>query len=581
MKPIHTLPLLALATGILTGCADAELDDYPHASVTLEASFIDGCPHYEIKAEASDGLQIDNVTLVQFYHDNNTTPLLSDDKREVFQLHLSADNTCSYTDRTKLPYAQDAFTAIAYIHTELGYSRSETVTLVVPGSGDVIITSATFDFDQPTGRTGTVRIYGGTFTDNTEQISIANLDDGFNTRSAKRRCYRDSLIFSNVECLQYGSHKLELRHYGKRIPFEVRTEGLSIDDVSPRTIKVGEPLTVRYSNVAEESDFSIKIDQRLAYSILTLTQDEHEATILLHFDNAWNFTSIERRVVLTDNIRKIDAVSDIVTITRDAWNSGEATIENNRCLVGNRVISNAGRMIYGYNLDTQTPDISQLVTFEVPMVNGQKLLSVDNRYAYVWYWRTGGNGYLARFDTEQLTWEPVTTLKTACTMPWFEDEHTFRAMLGFTLFTYHLDTDTWDDPIETKAGRDGLMLNSQCKILGLYDGYVYFFRTDTIYRYPKGDPQSVERVARPASLFSYPYTIHDGYLYYAYFDGTNRYNRNCYIYRTSVQSLIEGTDRRECIGCPDGPFETDQSDFLVSDDYYVFISDKQLRYLTK
>ena len=85
-------------------------------------------------------------------------------------------------------------------------------------------------------------------------------------------------------------------------------------------------------------------------------------------------------------------------------------------------------------------------------ITGYRMLAVDDRYAYIWYWSWSSvKGYLRRYDTQERKWEDVTSLKwekdPTLTYPepkaWFEDENTFRMFLMDKLYTYHLDTGSW------------------------------------------------------------------------------------------------------------------------------------------
>ena len=187
-------------------------------------------------------------------------------------------------------------------------------------------------------------------------------------------------------------------------------------------------------------------------------------------------------------------------------------------------------------------------------ITGYRMLAVDDRYAYIWYWSTG-TGYLRRYDTQERKWEDVTTLTTPAPKAWFEDENTFYALKGDKLYTYHLDTGSWGNTkfISPSGNSEGLRLTEDSQMCGTYNGYVYFGLSGKVYRYPVGNPVDVSYVGKPNLPLTKAFSIQNDTFYFEY-QSNDFYSTDyfVYLYKMPMSSLLDGTNQITCIGSPDG-----------------------------
>lgn len=209
------------------------------------------------------------------------------------------------------------------------------------------------------------------------------------------------------------------------------------------------------------------------------------------------------------------------------------------------------------------------------------MLSVDDRYAYIWYWSWSSvKGYLRRYDTQERKWEDVTSLKweedPTLTYPepkaWFEDENTFRMFLMDKLYTYHLDTGSWGNTkyISPSGNSEGLRLTSDCQMCGTYKGYVYFGLSGKVYRYPVGDPLDVSYVGKPNLPLTKPFAIRNDTFYFEY-QSYDFYSNDyfVYLYKMPMSSLLDGSNQITCIGSPDGIDYRTKVNLYETDTHYL------------
>ena len=563
MKTNWFLSLLVLSAALLTGCADAELTSFPQIHVALQMSLVEDSPHYEVIVENGSGISIQEVGIVQRYQDKNTNHEYNSASRiDIFTIHAIEPYT--YTDTGLNVYANDVITACAFIKTELGTFRSDEQTLVVPGTNVIQIESARFDFDEPTGNKGTLRVFGSNFSTSGGAISISGTE-GLDTSGARLKCYHDSIVASGVKCNVYGTHNLKLRQYAAYYPIEVNVKGLQIDGISSQHINLGETFTIYYSNADPDGKYSF-CSEKWVFSSYTQTiyQDKDSAVILPVPSDPERITSKTFRIEGYDGNRGIKIPSEFdLTIERKPWEKWGSCYGNSNCRVGKYICSTDGERIYGYNLETLWVDFRPRINPDVS-ITGYRMLAVDDRYAYIWYWSWSSvKGYLRRYDTQERKWEDVTSLKwekdPTLTYPepkaWFEDENTFRMFLMDKLYTYHLDTGSWGNTtyISPSGNSEGLRLTSDCQMCGTYKGYVYFGLSGKVYRYPVGDPLDVSYVGKPNLPLTKPFAIRNDTFYFEY-QSYDFYSHDyfVYLYKMPMSSLLDGTNQITCIGSPDG-----------------------------
>ena len=570
MKTNWFLSLLVFSAALLTGCADAELTSFPQIHVALQMSLVGDNPHYEVIVENASGISIQEVGIVQDYRDNNN---ISQERNRshtsIFK--LDAGTPYTYTDNSLNAYANDAFTACAFIKTELGNFRSDDQTLVVPGTGVIQIDSARFDFDEPTGNKGTLRVFGSNFSTSGGAISISGTE-GLATSGARLKCYHDSIVASGVKCNVYGTHSLKLRQYAAYYPIEVNVKGLQINSISPQYINLGETFTVYYSNADPDGNYSFCTD-RWVFSSYTQTiyQDKDSAVILPVPRNPEQLTNLTCHIEGNDAIRGISIPSEYdLTIDRKPWEKWGFCNGNSNCRVGNYICSSDGERIYGYNMETLMTNFQPRINPDVS-ITGYRMLAVDDRYAYIWYWSTG-TGYLRRYDTQERKWEDVTTLTTPAPKAWFEDENTFYALKGDKLFTYHLDTSTWGDTkfISPSGNSEGLRLTEDSQMCGTYNGYVYFGLSGKVYRYPVGNPVDVSYVGKPNLPLTKPFAIWNDTFFFEY-QSNDFYSTDyfVYLYKMPMSSLLDGTNQVTCIGSPNGIDYYTKVNLYETDTHYL------------
>jgi len=563
MKTNWFLSLLVLSAALLTGCADAELTSYPQIHVALKMSLVDDSPHYEVMVENGSGISIQEVGIVQRYQDNNNVSQERNRSRtDILKVH--AFEPITYTDESLNAYANDVITACAFIYTELGTFRSDEQTLVVPGTNTIQIESARFDFDEPTGNKGTLRIFGSNFSTSGGAISISGTE-GLDTSGARLKCYHDSIVASGVKCNVYGTHNLKLRQYAAYYPIEVNVKGLQIDGISSQHINLGETLTIYYSNADPDGKYSF-CSEKWVFSSYTQTiyQNKDSAVILPVPSDPERFTSKTFRIEGYDGNRGIKIPSEFdLTIERKPWEKWGSCYGNSNCRVGKYICSTDGERIYGFNLETLWVDFQPRINPAIG-ITGYRMLAVDDRYAYIWYWSWSSvKGYLRRYDTQERKWEDVTSLKweedPTLTYPepkaWFEDENTFRMFLMDKLYTYHLDTGSWGNTtyISPSGNSEGLRLTSDSQMCGTYKGYVYFGLSGKVYRYPVGNPLDVSYVGKPNLPLTKPFAIRNDTFFFEY-QSNDFYSNDyfVYLYKMPMSSLLDGTNQITCIGSPDG-----------------------------
>ena len=534
---------------LLQGCDDAQLADFPQAKVSLEMTMVDASPHYRVTYETQEGMKVEELGIVQYYQNNNSKYLVYP---EMTVVKLIPGEQDTYIGR--VGYATDAFDAYAYLLTDIGYIRSDVQTMVVPGSNIPLIKEARFDFDKPTGNKGTIRIYGENFTPIATALELEFPKKGLvPIYPVYFKSYPDSVIATNIECRAYGHYELKLLQYDRPYPFEVDIKGLHLDSVSPSTVRIGEPMTIYYSDATPGGNYEFYTKHNYyssSYKSFTFDKDDHHIKLLLLLEDPM-ITSQTSKVLVVDKDRGILIDSDIeVTDTRDPWTywthyyMGDCS-----CKVGNYICMTDGKRLYGYNLDTQWQDFQPKIKAASENF-GYKLHSIDDRYAYLWYWTTG-TSYLCRYDVVDRKWEDVTSLTTPASYTWFEDATTFRALKGNKLFTYHLDTNTWDDFefLYTSDNSEGVKLDENSVMCGTYKDYVYFGQSGNIYRYPVGSPKDISFVGKPNWPLSHPLTILNDNFYFTYEYTVYKLNR--LIYKMPMTSLIEGTNEITCVGVPD------------------------------
>ena len=166
-------------------------------------------------------------------------------------------------------------------------------------------------------------------------------------------------------------------------------------------------------------------------------------------------------------------------------------------------------------------------------------------------------------------WEDVTFQSTTAPKTWFEDANTFRALKWNKLYTYHLDTNTWDEPevLYLNENTDGVPLSEKSQLCGTYNDHIYFAQAGKVYRYPVGKPLETYFVGKPNIPVSQAFTIKNDYLYFAYIGYFFMY-----LYKMPMSSLFEGTNEITCIGGPDF-FDLDDpnTNYFETDTHYIVV----------
>ena len=558
MKKIqYQLAAAASALMLLTACADAELDTFPQVKVTLEATLVDGCPHYAAKVETTEEIAMGPVHVVQQYYDHNSR---FGDKVEtdIFEIKTPTDGTYTASDQTKHAYAGDVFRAIAVVTTEIGSYESEELILTLPGDGVPKVKAAWFTFDTPRGKNGTLRIYGEEFTTKPYQLQVNSLGWAYDLFSAEMKCYSDSIILTNIVCNKYGTATMELVQYGKRYTFEATCDGVQVASITPSSPRLGEVLTLNLANASSDTEYSVgwgnTKDRNLMLKLLERKGDN--LLVLPYHLHPNDNTTWSNLIEVNDKTRGIPAWSDTITWTRQPWDRWQ-DITPRTCRVGNYIIWLDGNVFNGLEINTQQADIQKKAYAMGTEIADYRLFDGGGRFAYVWYMTSDNTCHVGRFDTELIAWEHLSELKHACTTAWMEDAHTLRTLCGPTLYTFHFDTGTWDEPIALHIDDNplGMRLDDKCQFCGTYEGRVYFCLDGSIYRYPIGTPQSIELVGKPIVPLSTPYLIQNGNFYFAYseYTVTDTYPWAhyyfYYIYKMPMQSLLDGKSDFEYIGC--------------------------------
>ena len=575
MKTNRFLSVLLPSAALLMGCADAELSEFPIVQIALQMSLDQISPHYEVLVQTPTGVSVEEVGVVQTYRDNNSVHSIS--ITQIFKLDTAAPYT--YTDHSRNAYATDTYTSYAYVCTSIGTYRSDAQTLVVPGINVPEIDSLRFSFDQTTGRTCTLRIFGQNFSSAPDALSLDGSGTGISTRRTRLYGYQDSIVAKNLELIAYGTHHLLLYQYGKPYPLEVEVQGPRIDSISSSNLKAGEPLTIYYSKAEPSGVYAFNTPKnKFSTSTVTLGQDEHRVELLPIIVDA-SFTNLTTTLVIQDKSRSIDVPTDVeFTITREPWaNWGTCNGAYVR-KVGNFLCSTDGKRLYGYNLETKMIEFLPRID-AYKNVLGARIHAIDDKYAYVWYW-TSGTAYLSRYGLVERKWESITSLTTPATKTWFENANTLRALHDNKLFTYNLDTDTWDEPVflYTSDNNEGMTLTEDSQMCGTYRDHYYFRQSSKFYRYPIGKPKDITYVGSTRLPITQCYPIQNDNLYFAYIGSFFMY-----IYQMPMTSLLEGTDEFSCIGGPEynEPFSPNTS-FVETDSHYLMIGrDGKIKALEK
>lgn len=561
-----------LLAAIMTGCADVELPEYPTPRISMEMTLENYVPRYTVTVETEDGMSAREVGIVETYKDNNKVYDIDRISTRVIRLEPSSSPNV-YIGEGKKGYAMDEVSAYAYVQTDMGSARSDYRTIVIPGSTEPLIREARFDFSERTGKGGVLRIYGENFSVRPEaKISILSYSWNFYTEYAKIQCYSDSIVAKDVTCHAYGGYSLQLLQYGKSYPFDCRVWGPVIDSISSSVVKAGEPLTIYYSNATPvgEYEFNTTKNEFSDYYSIKFSQDEHHIELLPIVENE-NFTSLTTTLRIKDKVRGIDFNTGVkCTFNREAWSDWGNCGSPYVCKVGNFLYSTDIAMLYGYNLETHKIEFSQKIPNRT-IIFGASAHAIDDRYVYVWCW-TQYTGYLKRYDTVEKQWEDITFQSTTAPKTWFEDANTFCALKGNRLFTYHLDTNTWDEPevLYKNEDSDGVPLSEKSKLCGTYNDHIYFSQAGKVYRYPIGKPLETSFVGKPNRPVSQAFTIKNDYLYFAYMG-----SYFMYLYKMPMSSLIEGTNEITCIGGPRYRNSGDpNSSFFETDTHYIVIDNQ-------
>ena len=561
-----------LLAAIMTGCADVELPEYPTPRISMEMTLENYVPRYTVTVETEDGMSAREVGIVETYKDNNKVYDIDRISTRVIRLEPSSSPNV-YIGEGKKGYAMDEVSAYAYVQTDMGSARSDYRTIVIPGSTEPLIREARFDFSERTGKGGVLRIYGENFSVRPEaKISILSYSWNFYTEYAKIQCYSDSIVAKDVTCHAYGGYSLQLLQYGKSYPFDCRVWGPVIDSISSSVVKAGEPLTIYYSNATPvgEYEFNTTKNEFSDYYSIKFSQDEHHIELLPIVENE-NFTSLTTTLRIKDKVRGIDFNTGVkCTFNREAWSDWGNCGSPYVCKVGNFLYSTDIALLYGYNLETHKIEFSQKIPNRT-IIFGASAHAIDDRYVYVWCW-TQYTGYLKRYDTVEKQWEDITFQSTTAPKTWFEDANTFCALKGNRLFTYHLDTNTWDEPevLYKNEDSDGVPLSEKSKLCGTYNDHIYFSQAGKVYRYPIGKPLETSFVGKPNRPVSQAFTIKNDYLYFAYMG-----SYFMYLYKMPMSSLIEGTNEITCIGGPRYRNSGDpNSSFFETDTHYIVIDNQ-------
>lgn len=538
MQKYTFLPLAAAV--LLTSCADAVLSDSPIVNVNIEATWDGQNPHYEVSFTTDDQLKVHQVAIAQQYHDLQGDWTDDHPSEEVIKLPITGPY--SYTDTGKFSYPGDIFVAFAYLTTDQGMFRSDVVNLTVPGTTNPLIQSASFTFDDKKSRRGTVHVYGTNFSQrpgviypSLDYYSGFDYDYGYPSVEV----FTDSVLFHGIYCNRYGDNIIYLKQYRTSYTLNVHVYGITIDRLDPISIHPGEPLDIHFTN-----DGNIDFKPTFSFNhILVEHDDSHMRIVPIYNELAYHVGYND--ITFIDPVRGIiNKAPDKLNVTVKDWNSW-GSYGSQSCRVGDYICTYGSGKIHVFNPAKGQEEFS----YQVPSQSGTntaKLLSIGDRYVYLWRINIiSSKSYLGRYDLQESRWEELTTLGQKSSNAWFDDEATLRVLAGESLFTYHIDTGSWDPVISTSeaAGPDGIHLNRDCNVFATSGGYVYFMLDGSVYRYPAGSPSAIQRIGRPVIPISIPLGVSDDCIYYA-FNGATMFEKcKCfYLYRVPVASLLDGSN---------------------------------------
>lgn len=568
-----------LLAAILTGCADVELPEYPTPRISMEMTLENNVPKYTVTVDTKDGMDAREVGIVETYRNNNIT---RDKRVSTRVVHLEPSSSPNVYIGQSIPgYAMDEIMSYAYVNTDMGAIRSDYQTMIFPGNNIPVIKGTRFDFYLPTSNSGTLMIYGENFSPRPNAVSIKSDWWGIDVDNATIQNYSDSIVVKNIECHAVGGFKMFLTQNDKSYTFYFNVKDLHIDSISPSTVKIGEPLTLYYSDATPDGiyEFNTRYDE-FSNQTMTLSQDDHHTVLLPIYKNV-SFSILTTTMNVWDVGRHMSYRSYVeFTTIRDIWEEWDQCGNAYNCQVGNYLCSTIGKRLYCYNITKHKLEFITLINHTGSVI-GSSALGIDDRYAYVWYW-TSDMGYLVRYDTKEQIWENVTSQTTPATKAWFENENTFRALKDNKLITYHLDTNTWDDPefLYTSDNSEGMTLNEDSQMCGSYEGHFYFGQSGKVYRYPVGNPKDISFVGKPNRPFNQAFRIQNGNLYFGFIELGRFYF--IYIFKMPMKSLIEGTNEITCVGCPTNyNYTYPKTSFCVTDDYYLVTIDGSVQALKK
>lgn len=246
---------------VFASCEDVEPDRFvvDDVHVELNQSWGDGCTRYEVKIDNPKNLKIDRVGLRLRYHDKLSNGYDNDELQDV---ELTAVDDKYIYDVKDFPYAfaGDMITAYAYVTVEGLSMGSREYAQGVPESSEMEITSAKFEYDDPsldTTNKGTVYLYGRFSPSHLYNMRGANIT--LPSDRTKYSYYPDHIVIKDCYPEIYGTASVIVHQSKKDLSIDLDIPGeLSIKKIDRTSVRVGDYLTLQTSGMRKDCTYEVE-----------------------------------------------------------------------------------------------------------------------------------------------------------------------------------------------------------------------------------------------------------------------------------------------------------------------------------
>ena len=291
MRTYKHIICILTAIVLLIACSEAELEKLPYGTVSINATWNEDHPVYEVKIDEDAPLEVKDISIFEEFTDNNFPDYYTGHKKNRWIKVKSNEAPYIIDDKCWTAYGNDLFEAYAKVITSTGSFISEKVSITYPTDNIIRIKNATYE---RYGNNSELILDGENFDMKaTYQIGDTPVNWQYSESTPNK------LYIPNYFVPKSGLINETLVVNGKKYPFTFDYPVARIDSISKKEIEIGDTLVVYLKDCETYSEYAFRNcsvisydEEKQRYTLLPISTKSGELDIT-PYDPMANIASYE------------------------------------------------------------------------------------------------------------------------------------------------------------------------------------------------------------------------------------------------------------------------------------------------